>query len=98
MPWVDTILDSIGTSSFLPKFDLVKVFHQVPVKLRDRPKTSFVTPWGKYQYRCMSFGLTYAPAVFLRLMDIVLYVFVYYCAYIDNVVVFSSCREEHVLH
>jgi len=93
------VLDSLGTSSFLSKFDLVKGFHQVPVRVQDRPKTGFVTPWGKYQYRCMPFGLRNAPAVFQRLMDIVLYdVFVYCRAYIDDVVVFSSSWEEHVLH
>ena len=30
MPRVDSIIDSLGSSSFLSKFDLVKGFHQVP--------------------------------------------------------------------
>ena len=96
MPRVDTILDFLGTSSFLSKFDLVKGFHQVPVKLRDRPKTGFVTPWGKYQYSCMPFGLRNAPAVFQRQMDIVLYDVFVYCRAFDDIVVFSSSWEEHV--
>ena len=77
----------------------MKGFHKVQVKLRDRPKIGFVTPWGKNQYRCLPFGLRNASAVFQRLMDIVLYEVLVYChAYIDDVVVFSSSEEEDVLH
>ena len=85
---------------FLSKFDLAKGFHQVPVCLEDRPKTSFVTPWGKYQYRyIMPFGLQNAPAVLQRLMDIVLAnVLTFSRAYIDDIVVFISSWDEHCFH
>ena len=72
-------------------------FHQVPVKDVDRPKTAFVSPWGKYQYRYMPFGLCDAPAMFQRffvLRD------VWNCsrAYIDDIVIFSGSWEHYCLH
>ena len=45
---VDAVIDSLCNASFLSKFDLVKGFHQVPVKASDKPKTAFIAPWGKY--------------------------------------------------
>ena len=78
---------------------LIIDFHQVPVKASDRPKTAFVTPWGKYQYGYMPSGLKNAPAVFQRLMDIVLSECLFCAhAYIDEVVVFSSSCVDHKEH
>ena len=60
------------------------------MKVEDKCKTAFVTPWGKYQYRYMPFGLRNAPAVFQHLMDVVLNN-VLSCshAYIDDIVIFA---------
>ena len=99
MPRIDDIIDCLGNAKFLSKFDLAKGFHQVPVRECDRIKTAFVTPWGKYQYRYMPFGLRNAPATFQRLMDVVLHDVWYCCqAYIDDIVVFSSSWEDHCSH
>ena len=99
MPRIDDIIDCLGNAKFLSKFDLAKGFHQVPVRECDRIKTAFVTPWGKYQYRYMPFGIRSAPATFQRLMDVVLHD-VWYCCqtYIDDIVVFSSSWEDHCSH
>ena len=68
--------------SELSKLDLATGFHQVPIKLEDKPKTAFVTQVP------VPFGLRNGPSVFQRLMDIVLHD-VLYCsfAYIDDIVV-----------
>ena len=69
------------------------------MKRDDRQKTAFVTPWGKYWYRCMLLGLCNAPATFQRLMDVVLHDALYCChAYIDDIVVFSASWEDHCVH
>jgi len=38
----------------------------------DKHKTAFSTPYGHFEYNCMSFGLKDAPGTFQRLMDQVL--------------------------
>ena len=35
----------------------------------DIPKTAFRTRYGHYEFLVMSFGLTYAPATFMDLMN-----------------------------
>ena len=34
----------------------------------DRPKTTFMTEWGCYQYTVMPFGLKNAPSIFSRIV------------------------------
>ncbi|KAJ9516656.1 hypothetical protein QJQ45_015174 [Haematococcus lacustris] len=41
-----------------------------PVKSEDVPKSAFRTPYGHYQFKVLSFGLTNAPATFQALVQI----------------------------
>ena len=72
MPRVDDLLILIGGAKHLGKLDLNKGFHQFPVQEQDREKTAFCTPWGKWEYKMMTFGLRNAPAIFQRMMHIIL--------------------------
>lgn len=31
-------------------------FHSIPLKEKDRPLTTFFTPWGHYRYKCLQQG------------------------------------------
>lgn len=44
-------------------------YNQVPVAEADRPKTTFCTPFGLFEWNCMPFGLCNAPCTFQRLMQ-----------------------------
>ncbi len=47
-------------------------FHVVGIKKDHRPKFSFSTPWGSFQYRKLPFGLCNGPATYSRLVTMVL--------------------------
>ena len=66
----------------------------------DKEKTAFVTRYGSYQFKRMPFGLTNAPAIFQRLMDIVLdkYRSQFVNCFIDNILVYSNTFEDHLKH
>lgn len=65
----------------------------------DQPKTAFTTPFGKFQFRRMPFGLKGAPSTFQRLMDTVLApCHEFAAAYIDDIVIYSETWEEHLDH
>ncbi|KAL0176991.1 hypothetical protein M9458_029321, partial [Cirrhinus mrigala] len=97
MPRVDELLDRLGRARYISTLDLTKGYWQVPLTKSAKPKTAFSTPSGHWQYRTLPFGLHGAPATFQRMMDIILLPHqAYAAAYLDDVVVHSEAREEHL--
>ena len=83
----------------LSKLDLNKVFYQVKTIEGERTKTAIVTPFGKYEFSRMAFGLVNATSTFQRLMDRVLEGMHDFCAaYVDDILIFSKDFEEHLSH
>ena len=99
MTTLEEILERVGGSRCVSKLDLCKGFYQIEVEEESVEKTAFITPFGKFAFRRMPFGLRNAPAVFQRTMEVVLRG-CYDCSapYIDDIVVFSRDGVEHVKH
>ena len=96
IPTVDELIGKVGKAQFLTKLDLAKGFYQVPVNPADRDKTAFVTPWGKFCFVRMPFGLRNAPTTFQRLVDTVLAGLERYAVpYSDDI---SESWEAHLVH
>ena len=51
------MLDQVVEAVDLSKLDLTKGFYQIPLDAHDRDKTSLCTPWGKFRFKRMPFGL-----------------------------------------
>ena len=99
MVTLDEILERVGESGCLSKLDLSKGFYQIGVEKESSEKTAFVSPFGKYAFNRMPFGLKNAPAVFQRCMEEVLRdCFDYSAPYIDDILVFSKDEVEHGEH
>ena len=91
MPITEDLIQQVGESAHLSKADLSKGFCQIPLKETDRDKAAFCTPFGKYRFVRMPFGLMGAPATFQRTMDGVLEgQHDYSTVYIDNILIFSA--------
>ena len=72
LPNIEQLIANLGNSSYISTLDLTKGYHQVPVKKDQIEKTACITPYGKYEYLTMPFGLLTAPSTFQRLMDRIL--------------------------
>lgn len=94
-----TYLTSWGMATLLSKMDLNKGFYQIKMAKDDIDKTAFCSPWGKFAFTRMPFGLRNAPATFQRHMNLVLRGLEELTgAYIDDVSIFSHKWEDHLLH
>lgn len=99
MPRIDDLIDRLGCAKYISTLDLSRGYWQVPVAESDRPKTSFTTSMGLFQFRVMPFGLSGAPATFQRMMDRLLQgTDDFAAAYLDDLVVYSDTWEAHCHH
>ncbi len=87
-------------ATIFSKLDLCNTYHLVRIREGDEWKTAFNTPLGHHEYLVMPFGLTNASAVFQALVNDVLRNFLNHCVfvYLDDILMFSKNRKEHVVH
>ena len=99
MPRVEEVIEGIGKARFISKLDLSKGFYQVQLTDEAMPKTAFTCHKGAYHFTRMPFGVKNAPACFQALMQQVLAEEGEFAtAYMDDVVIFSSTWEDHIVH
>ncbi|KAE9066016.1 hypothetical protein PF010_g27976 [Phytophthora fragariae] len=91
LPRIDDTLDNLHGAKRYTSLDLHAGYWQVPVALKDRDKTAFVTRQGLFRFMRMPFGLANAPGTFQRMMDAVLRGLTWQTClvYLDDVIVFS---------
>ncbi|GJT24165.1 putative reverse transcriptase domain-containing protein [Tanacetum coccineum] len=100
LPRIDDLFDQLQGSQFFSKIDVRYAYHQLRVNEDDIPKTAFRTRYRHFEFTVMPFGLTNTPAVFMDLMNRVCrpYLDKFLIVFIDDVLIYSKTREEHVEH
>ena len=99
MPRIGDLLDEVAEARWISKLDLNQGFYQIPMDRDSMAKTAFFSPWGKFAFTLMPFGLKNAPTTFQRYMDVALREQSDFSnTYIDDVFIYSSTFEEHLVH
>jgi hypothetical protein len=64
LPRIDQVVDSTAGCVLLCFLNCYSRYHQIMLKEEDQIKTAFITPFGTYAYKPMSFGLKNAGATY----------------------------------
>lgn len=100
LPRCDEMFDRLGKARFFSKLDLKTVFHLIRLRLSDIGKTVFNSKYGQFEYLVMPMGLCNAPATIQSLMNRIFYDYIdwFLVVYIDDILIYSNTREEHLGH
>jgi hypothetical protein len=66
LPQIDQVVDCTADCNLLSFLDCCFGYHQIPLKVEDQIKTSFITPFGAFCYSTMPFRLKSAGTTYQR--------------------------------
>ena len=73
-------------------------YYHMVLSEKSRPKSAFVSSFGKWEFKRCPFGLAQAPGYFQRLINEVLSGLSFAFSYLDDILVYSPDMETHLEH
>lgn len=95
MPTVDDVIHQLRGSSVFSKLDAASGFWQIPLDRETAKLTTFITPFGRYFFTHLPFGISSAPEIFQRIMTEILVNIPGVVCYYDDILCHSRDNEEH---
>ena len=95
---IDEIYARLKGSNIYSTFDMRSGYYHMVLSDKSRPKSAFVSSFGKWEFKRCPFGLAQAPAYFQRLINEVLLGLTFAFGYLDDILVYSPDMETHLEH
>ena len=95
LPSVDQVLAQLAGAKVFSKLDANSGFWQIPLSQESIPLTTFITPFGRYCFHRLPFGITSAPEHFQRRMSELVGDIEGVVCLIDDILVYGRTQEEH---
>jgi len=95
VPVIEELLDELQGASWFSSLNLTAGYYQIRLRAGEEPKTAFQTHSGQYEFRVMDFGLSGAPAIFLKAMNTTLFSLLRKCVlvFFDDILIYSKTRR-----
>lgn len=95
IPKVDETLAQLTGATMFSKLDANSGFWQIPLARKSRLLTTFITPFGRYCFNKLPFGISSAPELFQRRMNKLLEGLDGVLCHMDDVLIFGRNQSEH---
>lgn len=97
LPYISSILDSLGQTKYLSSVDLKDAFWQIPLADTAKEKTAFVVPTrGLWQMKVVPFGMRNSAQAMQRLVDRLFGGEIGIFTYLDDIIIVTETFEEQV--
>lgn len=96
IPTVEEISTKMTGAKLYSKLDASSGFYQIPLDKDSSQLCTFATPFGRYRFLRMPFGISSAPEVYQKAMDKFFGDLEGVTCYIDDLCVWSTTIEEHI--
>jgi len=100
LPHIDTIVDNTATLFLYSFMDRFSGYNQIKMVPEDIEKTTFITLWGTFCYKVMSFGLKNVGATYQRPMVTFFHDMMHkeIEVYVDDMIAKFAFEEEHLVN
>ncbi|XP_028242244.1 uncharacterized protein LOC114420585 [Glycine soja] len=100
LPHIDILVDNTANFALCSFMDGFSGYNQIKMAPEDMEKTTFVTLWGTFCYKVMSFGLKNAGATYQRAMVALFHDMMHQEieVYVDDIIAKSKSEEEHLVN
>ena len=95
LPSVEQVLAQIGGAKVFTKLDANSGFWQIKLSKESALLTTFITPFGRFCFNRLPFGITSAPELFQKRMAYILAGLDGVVCMIDDVLVYGQTQDEH---
>lgn len=95
LPSVEHTLGMLAGARIFSKLDANMGFWQVPLSEESAKFTTFITPFGRFYFNRLPFGITSAPEHFQQQMSLVLEGLPGTVCHIDDVLIWGMSQAEH---
>ena len=95
LPTVDSTLAKLNNAKIFTKLDANSGFYQVPLSRELQILTTFVTPFGRFCYTRLPFGISSGPEIFQDQMRRILDGLPHVNCQIDDILLDSETIEDH---
>ena len=95
MPTIEEIMPKLTGMTVFSKLDASSGFWSIPLHPDSRNLTTFLTPFGRYRFCRMPFGVTVGPEVYQQKMDELLQGIPGVANFVDDTIVAGKTQAEH---
>jgi len=100
LPHINILMDNTTNFALFSFMDGFSGYNQIKMAPEDMEKTTFVTLWGTFCYKVMSFGLKNAGATYQGAMVALFHNMMHQEieVYVDDIIAKSKTEEEHLIN
>ncbi|UYV74937.1 K02A2.6-like [Cordylochernes scorpioides] len=95
LPTAETIFSELKGATVFSVFDASSAFWQIPLDKESTNLCTIATPFGRFRFKRLPYGLNSASEVFQRCINNILSGLQGTACYMDDILIYGSTMEEH---